>query len=327
MNNFWESIQGPIRALAPMADVTDAAFRKMIATYGKPDVLYTEFVSADGIYHTREILKMNDVDNPLLKDLRFSANEHPLVAQLFTARPEYLEYAAALMVELGFDGVDINMGCPHDAVVRQGAGAALMRTPKLAQELIRAAKKGTQGKIPVSVKTRIGYSKNDIPEWMPYLLEEDVAALIVHARTKKELSIPPARWEYVGEVVAIRTAQFTGSRTRILGNGDVKSAVMGEELTRKHGADGYMVGRGVFGNPWFFSGREPVLEEKLRVLVEHAQTYRDLCAHKSIALLKKHFKAYCMGFPGAKELRIRLFDAETVDEMGTLVEDFLQHGV
>ena len=157
MQSVWNTAPKPLIAIAPMADVTDPAFREIIAKYGKPDVLYTEFVSADGLYHTREIQKLPDSENPLMKDLRYAQKERPIVAQVFTDNPEHIQYATKVVMELGFDGIDINMGCPHRPIEKQGAGAALIKNPQRAVELVRAVRAVTKNKIPTSVKTRIGY--------------------------------------------------------------------------------------------------------------------------------------------------------------------------
>ncbi len=216
--NFWKKVskKKPFFALAPMADVTDAAFRRVIAKYGKPDVMWTEFVSADGLCN-REGRKH------LLTDLEYTEKERPIVAQLFTSHPEKMRQAAKLIAKLGFDGLDINMGCPDRTIEKQGAGAALIKNPKLAREVIRAAKEGINdaGKnIPVSVKTRIGWSKPEMETWIPELLSENIAALTIHARTRKEMSLVPARWEFVKRTVEIRNQMK--SETLIIGNGDVK---------------------------------------------------------------------------------------------------------
>ena len=219
--NFWEKMKKPILCLAPMADVTDAAFRFIIAKHSKITphkkkprgtldtyVTYTEFVSADGLVRAPEAGRKK-----LLKDLEYSEIERPIVAQFFTNKPEMMEKAAALAVELGFDGIDINMGCPDKSIEKQGAGAALMKNPKLAREIIIAAKRGWDDGMrqkgnasntaisgagrPVSVKTRLGYNKDELETWLPELLAENPAAIIIHARTRKEMSKVPARWERI----------------------------------------------------------------------------------------------------------------------------------
>lgn len=246
MNNFWEKLPKPFMALAPMADVTDPAFRRIIAKYGKPDVTWTEFVSADGLMSAgREVLK---------RDLEYSESERPIVAQLFSSHPDRMRGAAMLCAELGFDGIDINMGCPDRSIEKQGAGAAMMKTPDIAKQIIQAVKDGIKdaGKdIPVSIKTRVGYNQVEIKEWIPYLLSQNINALTVHARTRKEMSKVPAHWEYIKEVVKIRDDM--GVKTKILGNGDVRDIDHARQLASESGCDGVMIGRAIFGNPWLFA--------------------------------------------------------------------------
>lgn len=303
----------PIFVLAPMADVTDAAFRRVIAKYGKPDVMWTEFVSADGLVSAgREVLKM---------DLRYTEEERPIVAQLFSAHPEKMEQASKLVEELGFDGLDINMGCPDKSIEKQGAGAAHIKNPELAREVIRSAKRGAP-KIPVSVKTRVGYNKNEIETWIPELLKEDIAVLTIHARTRKEMSKVPAHWEDVKRVVEIRNEMKVP--TLIFGNGDVKSLKEARDRVAETGCDGVMIGRGIFGNPWLWREYTPTIEEKLKVLVEHTRLFEELMMGiKSFALMKKHYKAYVNGFDGAKELREQLMESENADQIESIVRNFL----
>ena len=243
--SFWNKLKKPFFILAPMADVTDAAFRRLIAKYSKgktPYVTYTEFVSADGLF-----LGGRDA---LIKDLTYTEGERPIVAQFFTSKPDNMEKAARLAYELGFDGVDINMGCPDRSIEKQGAGASLMKHPRLAQELIHAAKKGA-GKLPVSVKTRVGYNKVEIEDWLPTLLDAEPAVISVHARTRKELSKVPAQWGFVKRAVEIRNTMK--SKTLIVGNGDVMNFDAARARANESGADGVMLGRAIFGNPYLFS--------------------------------------------------------------------------
>lgn len=288
-----------------MADVTDQAFRRVIAKYGKPDVMWTEFVSADGLFlGGREAL---------MPDLVFTEAERPIVAQFFTSKPELMEKASALAVELGFDGIDINMGCPDRTIEKQGAGAGLIKNPELATEIIEAAKRGAGG-LPVSVKTRVGYNKVELGTWLPVLLRAKPSALTVHARTRKEMSLVPARWEHVAEAVRLRNE--ISPETLILGNGDALSLEDAKKKAEESGADGVMLGRAIFGNPWLFSGTTPSLKEKLKVMVEHTKLYEELLGDKkSFAVMKKHYKAYVNGFDGAKELRMELMDAKNADEV------------
>lgn len=357
MNNFWEKLNKPFFVLAPMADVTDPAFRRIIAKYGKPDVTWTEFVSADGLAHPVAREK-------LMRDLEYTEGERPIVAQLFSSHPEQMRTAARIVAELGYDGIDINMGCPDRSIEKQGAGAAMIKTPEIAGLIIQAAKDGIRdaGKdIPLSVKTRVGYNQVQIDSWIPYILSQDIATLTVHARTRKELSSVPANWSHVKKVVEIRNKM--GVKTKIIGNGDVHNVAHGRQLAEETGCDGIMIGRAIFGNPWMFADIkknasqkysspnkikqffiniysrfipsykdrywlenkiEMPVPERLRVLVEHTKLYEELLGDiKSFSIMKKHYKAYCNGFPGAKELRMQLMDSNSAEEVEKIVERFL----
>ena len=326
---FWKKIGKPFLALAPMADVTDAAFRRIIAKYSKKNgeefVMWTEFVSADGI-----CLAPKEGREKLLKSFEFSKTERPIVAQIFGSKPEYIEKASALVQKLGFDGVDINMGCPDRSVEKQKAGASLMKNPKLAYEIIMAAKRGAT-KIPVSVKTRIGYNKDELETWLPVLLSAEPALITIHARTRKEMSLVPARWERIKRAVEIRNEiqKDLKEKTLIAGNGDVVNLEDAYKKVKETGADGVMFGRAVFGNPWLFDkkGRAISPQEKLLALVEHTKLFEKLCKHKNFSVMKKHYKAYCNGFDGAKELRIKLMEAENSKTVEKLVSDFIKNGL
>ncbi len=322
MRNFWETLQKPFFVLAPLANVTDAAFRRVIAKYSKsegPAVFYTEFVSADGL-----ALANPEGKAKLMRDLVFSEAERPIVAQFFTSNPLHMEKAAALAQELGFDGVDINMGCPDKSVEKQGGGAALIKSPAVARELIKAAKRGAPN-LPVSVKTRLGYNKDTLEEWLPELLAEEPAALVLHARTRKEMSAVPARWERVKRAVEIRNE--LGSKTLILGNGDLTDIEDAKAKVAEAGADGAMLGRAIFGRPWLFSNSQEYqndLSKRLRIAIEHSKVFEELLGDiKNFAIMKKHFKAYAEGFPGAKELRMQLMETSTAAEIEEIIKHFL----
>ena len=330
--SFWQKLKKPIIVLAPLANVTDASFRRVIAQYsahtrndgtvGGPDVMWTEFVSADGLMRASEEGKRK-----LLDDLLYTEQERPIVAQLFSSHPEYMEGAAALCRELGFDGIDINMGCPDRTIEKQGCGAAMIRNPEAAKAVIRAAKRGA-GTLPVSVKTRIGYNTDELETWLPAILEENPAVITVHARTRKEMSKVPARWERVARAVEIRNAIQKGcaeeEQTLIFGNGDVVSLADAHAKALETGADGVMLGRAIFGNPWLFnpqSAVDPVSsDERLRVLIEHCALFEELLPHKSFAIMKKHFKAYVHGWDGAKELRELLMETKNTEEVRRIVK-------
>ncbi len=329
--SFWQQLKKPFFVMAPMADVTDAAFRALVAKRGAPDVFWTEFVAADGLYHTRELAKMPDAENPLIRDLRKSDAERPIVGQIFGSNPETIAYAAKLVAELGFDGVDLNMGCPDRSVEKQGAGAAMIKNPEVARAVIRAAKDAARDihnlsyrpnyELPVSVKTRVGYHKEQIDEWIPAILAEKPDALTVHLRTRKEMSLVPARWELMPRVVALRDA--LSPETRIIGNGDVESVEQGRRLAEETGADGIMIGRGMFGNPWVFVGRtseDTPLEEKLEALVELAHGFEALTPKKNFSILKKHIKAFVTGFSGAAELRALLMETNSAAELEQIIQ-------
>ena len=320
---FWEKLPKPFFALAPMADVTDTAFRELIAKYsahgtpdGGPDVFWTEFVSVDGLLSPgREVL---------LRDFEYTPNEHPIVAQIFGSKPEHFEKVARMVVELGFDGIDINMGCPDRSVEKQGAGASLIKNPKLAAELVAAAKSGA-GELPVSVKTRIGYREEALEPWLSALLNTKPAAITIHARTRKEMSDVPARWEEVER--AVKLAESTD--TLIIGNGDVRDLEDAKAKAGETGADGIMLGRAIFGNPWLFNKKvrrdDVPLPERLHVMVEHTRLFeRKLGNVKNFAIMKKHYKAYATGFDGAKELRMKLMETNNALEVEREVETFIK---
>lgn len=322
--NFWKVLGKPIFALAPMEEVTDVAFREMFAKYGKPDVMFTEFTNVDGLLHPEgyERLKI---------DLEFSESQRPMVAQIWGTDPEKFYKAAQLIAKLGFDGIDVNMGCPQDKEIGIGACAALIRNPSLAKEIIAATKNGA-GDLPVSVKTRLGYSKPDeMAQWVGHLLSCDIAALAIHARTKREKSKVPARWEKIAEAVAIRNEKQEmrneKERTLIIGNGDIKSRQEGLDRIAQTGCDGVMVGRGAFGNPWFFraNNHQPTILERLTAMLEHAQLFNEkLGREKSFFIMRKHFKAYASGFDGAHLLRARLMETKNLEETEAIVKEFLQ---
>ncbi|MEY2701722.1 MAG: hypothetical protein RLY43_355 [Bacteroidota bacterium] len=329
--NFWQKLKRPIIVLAPMADVTDAPFRRLFAKYGKPDVTWTEFVSADGLIMAHDD-NFDDTGlsskQKLLKDLEYTDAERPIVAQLFSGRPEMMKKAAELVQSLGFDGIDINMGCPDRSVEKQKSGASLIKNPELAKALVDAARLGAPH-LPISVKTRIGYNKlEEMESWVSEILSTKPATLTLHWRTRKEMSKVPAHWELAKKAVELRDK--ISPETILLGNGDVNSIEKANQLVKETGVDGVMVGRGIFGNPWFFNreiirDRDISLEERLKVLVEHTKLFCEILPHKNFSIMKKHYKAYVEGFDGAKELRVKLMDAKDVKEVEEIVADYLKN--
>ncbi|MFZ2500985.1 MAG: tRNA-dihydrouridine synthase family protein [Minisyncoccia bacterium] len=331
MKSFWNKLPRPFFVMAPMADVTDVAFRSLVAKRGAPDVFWTEFVSADGLYHLNVKAGTTEKNNPLMRNLLIGEGQRPIVAQIFSNKPEMISYATKLVAELGFDGIDLNMGCPDRSVEKQGSGAAMIKTPEVARAVIRAAKEASG--LPVSVKTRIGYNKESLEEWLPVILEEAPAAITLHLRTRKEMSLVPANWELMKKAVEIRNR--INPNVLLIGNGDVENLEQGKQLVAESGCDGAMIGRGMFGNPWVFAdatrsnlkSESPrfdlvaprSLEEKLAALIELAHNFEKISPPKNFDLLKKHIKAFVTGFAGATALRARLMEAENAAELEEVI--------
>ncbi len=322
MKSFWQDLKyksKPIFALAPMEDVTDTVFRRLIASLGGPDVYFTEFTSVEGM--------LSRGAEHVQRRLEYTELERPLIAQIWGLKPENFYKAAQMLVEKKFDGIDLNMGCPDKSVTSKGACSALIKNPALAKEIIQATKEGA-GELPVSVKTRIGYSNIQTEEWAGFLLEQGIDALTIHARTVKEMSKVPAHWEEVAKVVKLRD-QMSFS-TIIMGNGGVKSMAEGKEKAIQTGADGIMVGTGIFENAWFFNElvipTDITLEKRIAVLLQHVDLYEQKAGERlPFHTLKKYFKIYMRDFDGASELRAKLMETTTPDEVRTFLAGVSQH--
>jgi len=313
MKNFWEKLTKPFTAMAPMDDVTDNVFRQVILRSGRPDVIFTEFANVDGLIHGANGI-------PLGK-LAFTPDQHPIVAQIWGTDVLNMEKAARMVAKLGFDGIDINMGCPVREVVKKGAGAGLIGNYELAGALIDAVKKGA-GKLPVSVKTRLGNKTNIAEEWVAFLLKKDLAAITIHARTAKQMSKRPADWEEIGKIVEMRNK--IAPETLIIGNGDVTSYKSVLEMREKYGVDGVMIGRGVFANPWVFVKNTDkdthTKKEYLDMLAFHLDLFeKTYKGRRNFAVLKKFFKMYIKGFRGANALRITLMETKSVKEAEKMI--------
>ena len=237
----WDNLPQPFFILAPMEAVTDVVFRHVVKRAGAPDVFFTEFANATGWVHAG--------DKAIAGRLVKTDDEHPLVAQIWGGEPGDMEQFAAHCAKLDFDGIDINMGCPAKSAIKSG-GAALIRRPDVAVAAIAAAK--TAG-LPVSVKTRLGYSRVDEwKEWLGTLLAQDLANLTIHLRTKKEMSKVPAHYELIDDIVRLR--DDIAPQTLLTINGDIRDRTHGEALTRAHpGLNGIMIGRGIFSDPFCFA--------------------------------------------------------------------------
>lgn len=339
--NFWKKLNHPIVGLAPMDGVTDAAFRYMVCKYSKPSFVMTEFTNVEGL--ARGATKM-------MKAFIYDKTQRPIVGQLFGVEVESFYKAAVLLCSLGFDGIDINMGCPVNKIARKGSGGSLIKTPDLAVKIIEAVKRGVKDwgngiglaqagvhsdviayckktkvarrSIPVSVKTRIGYDKNIAIEWTKRLLETKPAAIIMHGRTLKQMYTGSADWEVLANAAEV----CKGTGVKFLGNGDVQSMKDAKEKIKKYGVDGVLVGRAMLGNPWFFGGKEPEVGEKginkrLKIALEHVAYFEKL-NYAPFNNVKKHLAWYCKGFKGASELRMRLMLAKDGQDVGNIVNKF-----
>jgi tRNA-dihydrouridine synthase len=304
MQNFWQNLPRPFFVLAPMDGVTDVLFRHVVAKAAAPDVYFTEFTNTDSFCSPKG--KQSTASR-----LAFTPDEQPLVAQIWGTNPEHFAQMARGLKELGFAGVDINMGCPVKDVVKKGACSALIETPSLAAEIIAATK---EGGLPVSVKTRVGFRQQKTEEWIGFLLRQDIAALSIHARTAKELSKVPARWEEVAHSVQLRNQ--IAPQTLIIGNGDVTDRADGLAKASQTGADGIMVGRGIFHNVFCLEA-EPhahTPQDLLQLLNYHLDLFDQGELPRPYAPLKRFFKIYIKGFTGASELREQLMQTASTTE-------------
>lgn len=308
--NFWSQFEKGFTCLAPMEGVTDIAFRQVIARAARPDVFFTEFTNVNS--YSSEKGRPN-----ALERLRFEPSEQPIVAQIWGKNPEMFKETVIAVKDLGFQAVDINMGCPERHVVATGGGSGLIRTPELAKEILNSAQ-SVDG-ITVSVKTRLGYTKTDEwKAWLTNLLEEHPAALTVHLRTKKEMSKVDAHYELIPEIVALKNQ--LSPETKLIINGDIKSAADAQKFVEQ-GVDGIMIGRGAFQNPYCFEKmpKEHTREELLGLMRYHLDLYEKYGLHPYDPL--KHFyKIYINNFPGASDLRAELMQTKTIAEARKVIE-------
>lgn len=296
--------------LAPMEDVTDTVFRRILCDIGRPDVFFTEFMNVDGYCSDGK----HKVDHRVL----FAEFEHPIVIQLWGNRPENFAKAVNELKDLKPDGFDINMGCSVRNVLNIGGGSALIKDPSLAKEIINAVQ-DEAGNIPVSVKTRLGYESIDTENWIGFLLMQNLHMLTVHGRIAQEGYNVPSRWDEIQKVVSLKDE--IAPNTLVIGNGDITNAQQGETYSLKYGTDGYMVGRGILSNPWLFSGRKDISqEERVFTLMKHARLFDEVWkSNKNFNVMKKYFKAYIHGFSGANELRQKYMEVDSLDELEKLI--------
>ncbi len=307
--NIWDKLPKPFLILAPMEGVTDIVFRQVIASAGRPDLFFTEFTNVSS--YASEKGRAN-----ALERLKIVPTDKPIIAQIWGKDPKHFSICTAALENLGFAGVDLNFGCPDKNVNRNGGGAAMIKTPELAVECFRNAKKSTN--LPVSIKTRLGWSKpEEYHDWLSILLAENPAALTVHLRTKKEMSKVPAHYELIPEIIKLRDQ--ISPATKLIINGDIKNRAHALELHQKYPEiDGFMIGRGVFANPYCFTDHTPTREELMGLLKLHLDLYEKY-NFSSFEPLKHFFKIYINNFPGAADIRANLMETHSVAEARDII--------
>jgi nifR3 family TIM-barrel protein len=322
--SFWQNIDGPIIALAPMEDVTDTVLRELLLGLTDPGCLHvvmTEFVSTDGLLHKKgrkrvvHRLRVTASERQLLKEKGVK-----IVAQIWGNTPEnYQKVVREISEEMEFDGIDINMGCPVPKVVRRGCCSGLIGNPALAQEIILAAKEATS--LPVSVKTRIGLKTIATEEWVGHLLETEPAALTLHGRTQKQMSDGEADWDEIGKAARLRDQ--LGLQLPVLGNGDLSSLDEARNKCHEYSLDGAMIGRGIFDNPWLFMSEqhERTREERLDLLWKHTLLFDRVWGEtKNFHILRRYYSIYAKGFHGAADLRAKLMQSQSIDDVRNVLD-------
>jgi len=309
--NIWDELPQPFLVLAPMEGVTDVIFRQVVAHAGRPDLFFTEFTNVSS--YASEKGRAN-----ALERLQIAPTDPPIIAQIWGKNPEHFSECTKALASLGFSGVDLNFGCPDKHVNKAGGGAAMIKTPDLAIECLKNAVKSTD--LPVSVKTRLGWSDpTEYKAWLPVLLAEHPAALTVHLRTRKEMSKVPAHYELIPGIIKLRNE--ISPETKLIINGDIKNREHALELHQKYPEiDGFMIGRGIFENPYCFTNHTPTRTELMELLKLHLDLYKkyDL-SHLPYEPLKHFFKIYINNFPGAKELRTKLMETHSEEEAESIL--------
>ena len=310
--NIWEKLSKPFLVLAPMEGVTDVVFRQVIARAGRPDLFFTEFTNVSS--YASEKGRHN-----ALERLEIAPTDSPIIAQIWGKNPEHFSETCQALESLGFSGVDLNFGCPDKHVNKAGGGAAMIKTPELAIKCFKNAVESTD--LPVSIKTRLGWSNpEEYRSWLPALLSEHPAALTVHLRTRKEMSKVPAHYELIPDIVDLRSQ--ISPETKLIINGDIKDKAHALELYVKYPeVDGFMIGRGVFQNPYCFTEHIPTREELMSLLEMHLDLYEKY-TNRSYEPLKHFFKIYINNFSGAKELRAKLMETHAISEVREILEKY-----
>jgi len=315
IDNFWRDLPRPFFILAPMEDVTDVVFRHVVSKAGRPDVFFTEFTNTESYCHPDGIKSVRG-------RLTFTEDEQPIVAHIWGDKPEYFRQMSIGMAELGFKGIDINMGCPVHNVASRGQGSGLILRPDVAAEIIQAAKAGG---LPVSVKTRLGFTEVDEwRDWLTHILKQDIVNLSIHLRTTKEMSKVDAHWELIPEIKKLRDE--VAPNTLLTINGDIPDRETGLKLVEQYGVDGVMIGRGIFSNPFAFEkeAKEHSPEEHLELLKLHLDLHDQYFEElpRAMSGLQRFFKVYVKGFRGASELRHQMMSTKSTDEVRALLDSF-----
>ena len=306
-----DKLPKPFFILAPMDDVTDTAFRQIVADCAPPDLFFTEFVNVDGLQSAGR--------EHLLPKLKITDDkEKPIIAQLWGLKPENFYKTTKELAAMGYAGVDLNMGCPVKTVIKNGACAALINNRPLAGEIIEATKEAAGDSLPVSVKTRVGFTTVDM-DWIEFLLSTKILDMLsIHGRTAKQMSKVPANWDLIGQAVGLRDS--LSPSTLIVGNGDVMDRQEGKRLAAKYSLDGIMIGRGIFHDPFIFSQKSPwqewTKEQKLALFARHIRLYLDVYqdGQRRFEALRKFCKVYINGFDGAAELRAEFMSTTSPEE-------------
>lgn len=316
--NFWRELPKPFFILAPMEEVTDVVFRHVVSEAARPDVFFTEFTNTESYCHP-------DGRSSVRGRLTFTEDEQPIVAHIWGDKPDYFREMSIGMAEMGFSGIDINMGCPVPNVATRGKGSGLILRPDVAEEIIQAAKAGG---LPVSVKTRLGYTEIDEwMNWLTHLLKQDIANLSIHLRTRKEMSLVDAHWELIPEIKKLRDE--IAPDTLLTMNGDILDYQMGMELVEKYGFDGVMIGRGIFKNPFAFEKEKKAhsseeLLDLLRLHLDLYDKYSEELETRPFSALHRFFKIYVKGFKGASSLRNDLMRSKSTDEVRQMLDEFVE---
>ncbi len=318
MNNIYNQLKSPFTVLAPLDDVSDVVFREIISDCARPDLFFTEFVNVDGLQSIGR--------EKLVHKLWKTDGDDPIIAQIWGKTPDNYYKTAKELVKMGFAGIDINMGCPDKAVIKNGCCVALINNRELAKEIIDATKAGAAGMLPVSVKTRLGFNEIDLT-WHEFLLNQNLDALYIHGRTKKELSLVPAQWDVINEIRVMRDK--ISPKTKIIGNGDIKNKAEALEYATKYKLDGIMIGRGIFSNPYAF-GEDfkqweiKTSQDKVGLYKKHVELFTNTYKNnqRNFSVLKRFAKVYINNFDGANALRESIVVQKSLEDLSRALNNW-----